>query len=287
MSNILKAIKTIVDNPMPNLVNYYENKNRINSVGDALECFVKDIFADTVLETDKSNRLEKYNQVFSYIGNSNNPPDLILKNDDAIEVKKIESLKAGIALNSFYPKSKLYVDSPLLTSQCRQCEDWQEKDIIYAIGVTPTKNLKLLWLIYGDCYAADREIYKRVTDKIINGVLEIKDVEFSETRELGRVNRVDPLGITYLRIRGMWGIKNPLTVYDYLNFEDNISENAQVIAIMKKSKYMDFPLQDRQAIENIFKDNFKIIDVKIQSPNNPASLIEAKVINYKINDSFV
>jgi len=32
----------------------------------------------------------------------------------------------------------------------------------------------------------------------------IADIEFSQTKELGRVNRVDPLGITNLRIQGMW-----------------------------------------------------------------------------------
>ena len=30
---------------------------------------------------------------------------------------------------------------------------------------------------------------------------------FAETKELGRVNQVDPLGITNLRIRGMWQIE--------------------------------------------------------------------------------
>lgn len=282
MTNILKAIKRIVDNPLPDLVSYYKGKNRINSVGNALECFIKDIFADTIIETDEQRKLERYNQVFAYTGNQNNPPDIILKNGDAIEVKKIESLKASIALNSSYPKAKLYSNSPLITSHCRSCEDWQEKDIIYAIGVPEDKVIKLLWLIYGDCYAADREIYERVTSKIVSGIMEIPDVEFSETRELGRVNKVDPLGITYLRIRGMWGIKNPLAVYDYLNFQPDSGTKTKVIVIMQESKYMNFPAQDREEIENISNINFNIKNVKIKSPNNPSKLISAKIIEYKI-----
>lgn len=283
MSNILKALKVIIDNSISDLVNYYKGKNRINSVGDALECFVKDILANAISENDESSKLEKYNEVFSYLGNQNNPPDFILRNGDAIEVKKIESLRASIALNSSYPKSKLYSDSPLLTSHCRNCEDWQEKDIVYVIGVSEEKKLKLLWLIYGDCYAADREIYERVTNKIINGIKEIREVEFSETRELGRVNKVDPLGITYLRIRGMWGIQNPLLVYNYLDFEYKERENSfQVIAMMKESKYLSFPVHDRQELENILSPALVIKDVRIKSPNNPATLIPAKVISYKI-----
>lgn len=282
MTNILKAIKRIVDNPIPNLVSYYKGKNRINNVGDALECFIKDIFADTIIETDEQRRLERYNEVFAYTGNQNNPPDIILRNGDALEVKKIESLRATIALNSSYPKAKLYSNSPLITSHCRNCEDWEEKDIIYAIGVPEDKTIKLLWFIYGDCYAADREVYERVTNKIVSGIMEIQDVEFSETRELGRVNKVDPLGITYLRIRGMWGIKNPLSVYNYLKFEHNPGIETQVIAIMQESKYMTFPAQDREEIENISNINFRIRNLKIKSPNNPIELISAKIIEYKI-----
>lgn len=283
MTNILRAIKTIVDNPIPDLVSYYKGRNRINSVGDALEGFVKDILANTINENDEHKKLEKYSEVFSYSGNQNNPPDLIIKNGDAIEVKKIESLRASIALNSSYPKSKLHSDSPLLTSHCRSCEYWQEKDIIYAIGVSEDKKLKLLWLIYGDCYAADREIYERVTNKIINGIKEIREVEFSETKELGRVNKVDPLGITYLRIRGMWGIQNPFIVYKYLDFKHDTNETGfQVIALMKESKYISFPVEDRQEIESIRNANFSIKPVKIKSPNNPIDLISATVITCKI-----
>ncbi|MEM6404751.1 MAG: NgoPII family restriction endonuclease, partial [Cyanobacteria bacterium P01_D01_bin.116] len=226
-------------------------------------------------------RNQKHSEAFSYIGNQNNPPDLILKNGDAIEVKKIESLKSSIALNSSYPKSKLHSDEPMLTSYCRNCEDWQEKDIIYAIGIIKDKKLKLLWLIYGDCYAADREVYKRIANTINTGINEIKDVEFSETKELGRVNKVDPLGITYLRIRGMWGIQNPISVYDYL-FENIDIDTFQLIVIMKEEKYLSFPYEVRKFVEAISDKNFIIKNVNIKSPNNPAQLIPAKMINYKV-----
>jgi hypothetical protein len=282
MTNLLKAIKTIIDNPIPDLVSYYQGKNRINSVGDALECFVKDLFADTLTETEQNNKLLRYSEIFSYIGNQNNPPDLILKNGDAIEVKKIESLKASIALNSSYPKSKLFSDSSLITKDCRSCEDWREKDILYAIGVVEEKKLKRLWFIYGDCYAADREIYERIQNSIASGIINIPDVEFSATTELGRVNKVDPLGITYLRIRGMWGIKNPLLVYDHIDFGSHSSNNLQIITLMKASKYLSFPVEDREQLENINNINFSLKDTPIKSPNNPAQIIQAKVIMYTV-----
>jgi len=279
--NILTAIQTLINHPISDLVSYYKGRNRINQIGDALECFIKDIFADTVTETDEQKKLLKYSEVFSYSGNANNPPDLMLKNGDAVEIKKIESLGASIALNSSYPKSKLFCNSPLITSHCRTCEDWQEKDIIYAIGVAEDKNIKLLWLVYGDCYAADREIYEKITNTIANGINQIPGVEFSKTKELGRVNKVDPLKITYLRIRGMWGIQNPLSVFDYVNLGYNKNSAFQAIAIIKTSKYLSFPVQDREQLEAISDCNLQMLDVQIKSPNNPIQLIPAKIITYK------
>mgnify|MGYP001803606067 FL=1 len=282
MTNILEAIKTNIENPISDIVSYYQGKNRINSVGDALECFIKDIFSEALNENDLSLKNQRYSEAFSYIGNQNNPPDIILKNSDAIEVKKIESLKSRIALNSSYPKSKLYSDEPMITNSCRNCEDWQEKDIIYAIGVVKGKKLQLLWLVYGDCYAADREIYKRIRNKINSGITEIPDVEFSETKELGRVNKVDPLGITYLRIRGMWGIQNPVVVYDYL-FENTDIDTFKLIVVMKEEKYLSFPSEIRMLLERISDKKFTIRNENIKSPNNPAQLIPAKIISYRIS----
>lgn len=47
------------------------------------------------------------------------------------------------------------------------------------------------------------------------GIGEINGLEFAKTKEIGRLNKVDPVGITYLRIRGMWGIKNPVDIRKY------------------------------------------------------------------------
>ncbi|CUU71099.1 NgoPII restriction endonuclease [Campylobacter hyointestinalis] len=68
-------------------------------MGDSLENFISDLFCDTVLEADESKKLLKKSEVFSYIGNNNNPPDFMLRGGDAIEVKKIENANSTIALN--------------------------------------------------------------------------------------------------------------------------------------------------------------------------------------------
>ncbi len=278
-TNLLKALINLINNPIINLADHYRSTNRVNNMGNALEFYIKDLFCGSLNENNLEKKNETYNRYFSYIGNQNNPPDIIIKQGDAIEVKKIESLRSGIALNSSYPKDKLYSDSPMITTACRNCENWREKDLIYAIGVSKENKLKALWFVYGDCYSANKEVYERIRGKISKGVNELQDVGFSETNELGRVNKVDPLGITYLRIRGMWGIENPIKVFNYIT---TISQEAEfaVNAVILREKYLSFPEDDREDIEQLISGNFTIKDVKIKSPNNPADLLEAKLVNF-------
>ena len=146
---------------------------------------------------------------------------------DAIEVKKIINLNAAIALNSSYPKDKLYINSPMITSHCRNSEKWEIKDIIYAIGILNKEKLQALWFVYGDCYAAEQTIYRRIKDAVSNAINNnTLDIELAETKEIGRVNRIDPLGITSLRIRGMWHIENPIKTFNYItNIEPGKTTN--------------------------------------------------------------
>lgn len=276
-TNLLIALNNLAKNPVIDIVAKYKSSIRVNAVGDALEFYIKDLFCDSARVKSAVAKNKIYSKYFSYLGNQNNPPDIMIKGGDAIEVKKIENPKSGLALNSSYPKNKLFCDDKMITSACKTAENWQEKDIVYTVGVCKENNLKSLWFVYGDCYAADKEVYERVSSKISKGVEEIQGVEFSQTKELGRVNKVDPLGITYLRIRGMWGIENPLKVFAYALPEVKDS-NFLMNAIMRKEKYLSFPDKDREAIES--SSRIKIKDVKIKSPNNPAKLLEAKLISF-------
>ena len=279
--NIIDAIINIVKNPILELREYSISHNRANSMGEALEEYIKDIFSGTLFENDKNKRLEIISEVFSYLGNTNNPPDSILRGGDAIEVKKIENKSSSLALNSSYPKAKLYSNSSMITDACRNCEEWEEKDIIYAIGTCEKNKLTSLIFVYGEDYAAENKIYENVKNKIKLGIETINGLEFSETNEIGRVNRVDPLGITYFRIRGMWGIENPVKVFDYIYERDN-TKQFNFIALINEDKYNSF--LNREELENLEKENkyLEIKNVKIKNPNNPAQLRSAKLITFKI-----
>ncbi len=274
--NIINAIINLVHNPVTQLVNYYQGKNRANNAGDALEEYVKDIFANS-FNMPETERLEKLNVVFSYLGNNSNPPDAMLRNGDAIEVKKIESDNSALALNSSYPKHTILSSNPMISSACKYAENWIEKDIIYTVGVVKKNCLKHLCMVYGIDYCASDECYSRIKNTIKKGVESIPDVEFSESRELGHINRVDPLGITYMRIRGMWGIENPWKVFNYVYTRD-MSKEFNFMCIINETKWNTFVnVQELFDLAKITSQLF-IKDIKIKNPDNPAQLNNAKLI---------
>jgi hypothetical protein len=280
MSNLLKAIKSIVENPIVEVKTHYSGNNRVNSVGDTLENYVKDIFANS-FGLPEIERSKKFNDVFSYLGNSHNPPDIMLHNGDAIEIKKVQGTSNPLALNSSYPKAKLFADSPMLTNTCRKCEDWSEKDIIYIVGYTSDSEIKHLRFVYGDCFVANKEVYEKIKNTISSGISEIPDVEFTETNELGKVKKVDPLGITDLRIRGMWHIDSPYKVFSYLN-KDDANARFQISCLMRIDKFNSFPKEDKLALQNFKKANYCFEEIKIKNPDNPAQLLDCVLITFKV-----
>ena len=281
MTNLLHAIRNIIEHENFEIRALYKGRNRANSMGEALESYIKDAFANTLEEENVLVRMQAYNLLFSWLGSKNNPPDLMMRGGDAVEVKKTQKANNPISLNSSYPKADLRTDNPMLTEDSKKCESWTQKDLIYAVGHVSDTRLHSLWFVYGHIYAAQPATYQRIKTTISAGITSISDVEFSETKELGRINRVDSLGIASLRIRGMWQILNPRKVFDYLHQPTN--HRFELVTIIPTEKYLSFPEESRQRVENIERDNFKIDDVKVQNPNNPVDLIDCKLIRFYSN----
>ena len=280
--NIINAIINLINNPVIKLVDKYKGRNRANNVGDALEEYAKDLFAGT-FGLSEIEKMEKINEVFSYTGNNANPPDIMLRNGDAIEVKKIESEGSAIALNSSYPKQKLLSNSPMISKSCKEAEDWNEKDMIYLIGVVnkKTNELKHLCMVYGLDYCATDECYSRIKNTIKLGVESIQGIEFTETKELGHINKVDPLGITYMRVRGMWGIENPWKVFGYVYQKDK-TKKFNFMCIINELKWRSF--DNTNELEKIAQNNSNVLieNVRIKNPDNPARLNNAKLVSFSI-----
>ena len=281
MTNILEAIYNIslLDDLVVNDITF--GSNRATSVGDGLETFVKDSLANTFGDIDKKERINRYQSVFSYQGSSRTPPDLMIRNGDAIEVKKVESITTDLQLNSSHPKAKLFATSSLINKHCKECEDWEVKDFIYAIGHLPkgSKTLSSLWFIDGSVYAADEKLYLNLKEALTESIESTENIDFSPTNEIGRVNNVDPLKITNLRIRGMWLLQPPFKVFDYVHKYDK-TKKFQCICILPNTKYEVFPNSSKEKLEK--SELISITDIQVQNPNNPSTMIGCKMIKISI-----
>jgi hypothetical protein len=285
-SNILRAIINIerwVSNDLQKIHVINKSRvsadNRVNVVGDKLDYFIRDAFCDTFNVLNDQVKYEKHSKIFSYLGNQNNPPDIMLRGGDSIEVKKKDGIMQGtLQLNSSPPRSKLFSDDLKITKACKDCEQWNEKDLIYAIGNVDHNKLKILTFVYGDCYAASKEIYERVPS-LVRSAINKSGLNIAKTKELGRINKIDPLSITNMRIRGMWTIEHPLKLYGELIPPIN-EESLIVYLILRTSKYKTFPLSDRKRIES--SKNITVEYIKIRDPDNPAKLINSQIVTLRL-----
>ena len=134
-------------------------------------------------------------------------------------------------------------------------------------------------MVYGLDYCASEECYNEIKARIKRGVVMTPGVEFTDTRELGRVNKIDPLGITYLRVRGMWGIENPWSVFDYV-YQRDVNKQFTFMCIINNKKWGSF-----NNTNNLFdlthqEKRLQIKEVRIKNPDNPAQLVDAKLISF-------
>lgn len=279
--NIITGIINIINDQQKKLCSSNNTHNRLYALGEPLEDYIKDVFSGAIgLSTQ--NKIQSHARAFSYGGAKNNPPDAVLKYGDAIEVKKVESI-GDIPLNSSYPKNRLYRDDPKLTSFCRNIDDgnWNVKDIIYAIGCVDKKShiLKSLVMVYGSIYCADKEYYEPIFNSIKESI-KCAPLTLEETEELAHINNVDPLGITYFRARGMWGISHPFKVFDYLH-KYGRQNNFELMVIIPSDKFESFN-NINELLELSHRDeNLVIKDEQVKNPNNTVEMINVKLITYK------
>lgn len=283
MGNILTAITAIVNNSLILSDSTSEKiQNRVNQMGAALEDYVKNAFADCIGKDQRTINSQR-NSTFSYLGNNTNPPDAMLKGSDAIEIKKVESAKNTLQLNSSYPKNKLHSSNPKISSKCKDCEKWDTKDMIYVVGHVRESILHNIFFVYGDVYCDAHNVYEKVENTIKECVQTLEGVELSETEELGRVNKVDHLEISSLRVRGMWVIASPFKQFEYLYEDEDKEEKTsfRLIAIIPETKYNSFG--NKSDFETFYKSHGVVVnDEDVPNPQNPAEMIKCKVIIYKV-----
>lgn len=248
--------------------------NRMNRQGEVLEWFIRDLFSDSYSIKDWETKEENWKNYFFYLGNNSRPPDFITRDGIAVEVKKMENTFT-IHFNSSYPKK--YFPYPLDKNKEKKIS----LDTLYIIGrLSKAKDLEMLWFVCGDCLFAENEFYKQSKKRIKEhiGLAKDKDKQ-GNTVELGRYNEIDPLKITDLRIRGMYQVKHPKEVFDYL-LEDIQLENNKTncFALILESKWEKFSPKLKSQIEKL--TDLTIKKVSIKDPDNPQKQLSAKFIYF-------
>ena len=86
-------------------------------------------------------------------------------------------------------------DDPKINQQCRDCEKWIEADLFYAIGVIPKDNKETfsIFFLQGECMNAPTQFYEKILQKLQTDIAKLSYNFQLETKELGRLNRIDPL----------------------------------------------------------------------------------------------
>ena len=203
-----------------------DTENSINRVGDSLEEYIKDAFSNS-FKLENEDRDKAMQQCILYHGNSSNPPDIITSGDDGIviEVKKSDSYRSELQLNSSMPHSTFNSQDTRITKECKEILCDKEWDMLYVVGsfVKKKKQIRHLAMVYGSVYCAETSKYEDIDFYVRSKVREIGSwlIETvptarldTESNELGKLKSIDLKGFCDLRIRGMYTYTSPYVVFN-------------------------------------------------------------------------
>ena len=270
-ANVAKAMGALARHRLHDLGEYSRSyKIGINSVGAAFEEYVKDLLTGGFYPSPEQRGVA-FSREFSWLGNQNFPPDAIARGGDAFEIKKHEKAGGTIALNSSHPRDMLHPDDPMITSECRASMGPSPLDLFYIVGAVPNGIARGIYFVQGSCYAASPGVYQSISGRLsdaVRGAIEGSGLECSSTKELGRVNRADPLGRASLRVRGMWQIMDPSRAFQPVAPPLDGRE-FYAYAIMERAKAISMgPVPEGVSAR----------DVRLPDPNNPARQIDAAIM---------
>lgn len=279
--SVLKGICHIVNSGNFSLEDKVTGVNRLNQSGEMFELYVQNALSGCLLTKDDGERTRQFLHAFSYKGNNTHPPDLMLRDGAAFEVKKTETKTPNeIALNSSSPKDYLHRTESRINEGCRNAEAWTKKDFVYVLGHCTKGIVRDIYFCYGDCLAANQESYLKVHDSVVK-CFDGSGLTFGKTKELGRLNGVDILRRTSLRIRGMWIIQSPQRAFPSLK-KPSDKATFCLRALVLTSTYDSMREYCMTDLNEAMKKGLQVIQTQIYSPNNAAKMLDATYIFYEV-----
>ena len=286
--NLLDAIRQIVHGRIHRLPSVTESSGNPLPAGNELEAYVKDRLAG-IPDGDYRGRAERYEEIFSWQGSANNPPDIMYRGGDAgdaFEVKKIGGGRnSSIHLNSSPPKDRLLVTNPRLKRQCRECEIWSQRDFFYVIGCVEAGSESISWLWFVDARLAmpGPDVFDLEFSKLKKSIGTTPGFNLiTDTKEIGRLVDVCNVPGVNLRIRGMWSMPSPWVQFANLPGVRS-SDSFCVHALIRKDKWHRYPELSRHQLENISDRGLSIDTVRADDPNSTGT-VEAVLIRWEFPD---
>ena len=240
----------------------------VNRAGEGLELWVKHFLAGTIGHADEQIIETVWAETFSFHGSANNPPDAMIRNSIASEVKKTENAAGTLQLNSSWPIRTLRSDDAHITQECRIAESWEEKPFLFIVGrVNPTsKSVSALWVIDGRCLSDNEEVYENL---MTNARFAILTIGGDSTREIGKFSSVDSLGRTSLRVRPMFALVHPAKIFETI-FREQKTNQFVLNVLIPTSSYSEFSTADRKEIESETR-GISVSHLNIPDPTNAST----------------
>jgi hypothetical protein len=252
-------------------------RGSLGAQGKPFENFAKNMFAGC-LGALSSHVDAAWERTFSWRGSANHPPDFMIRSGDAVEVK-IHGGIGQIQLNSSPPKRTLKVTDTRIQEGCRTCENWTEKDFLYFIGKANDEYVEALWLIDGRCIADNANTYDLIFDKL---ALTVSDLGGEPGNEIGRLNDVDPLKATSLRIRAMWLLEHPARVFQSV-FVPADQGSFVLNVLVSAEKWDAYSKEQVDAVMELSHKGLNIRRTDIPDSGKIGLRQEAVHISWKIN----
>jgi len=135
--------------------------------------------------------------------------------------------------------------------------------------------LKSIFFIQGPCLACTPDYYENLFKNFKQHIYKGK-FTFSETKEVARLNNIDPLNYTNLRVRAMFLMKNPFKIFEFCQIKE--SSNMNVFCLMTDKKYSSFKGEDIKLLNQ--NADIEIYDKKINDPMDKNKFLDCKFIEF-------
>ena len=252
-------------------------RGTLGAKGQPFEIFAKNMFAGS-LGALPNHVDAAWSKTFSWLGSDNAPPDFMIWGGDAVEVK-VHGSTTQIQLNSSPPKRSLKATDTRIEEGCRECEIWVEKDFVYFIGKANAEYVEALWLIDGKCIAAESSVYDVLFDRL---KATVKELGGEPGNEIGRLNRVDPLKATSLRVRGMWLLDHPAKVFKNIFIKPQ-NDVFVLNALVSQTKWNEYSSELVADLEALADKGLNITHVDLPDSGGSEAPLKAVHISWQIS----